>query len=151
MPSQATNYFYTMVAMGVIALMITNAFNLHSTNLQAVSERQGLKELLETVAAEATELVVLTEATNATTKISIHTPQMIGKKQYWIRLVSDSSEDWVEGAFGDPWTGSPDFRVDLPWDVSASGTYKGGYGTLSLNCTIQDADSMLVLGRWESG
>ena len=136
MPSQATNYFYTMVAMGVIALMITNAFNLHSASLQSVSERQELKELLETVASEATELAALVEATNATTKISIHTPQMIGNKHYWIRLVSDSSEAWVEGAFGDPWTGSPEFRVDLPWDVSASGTYKGGYGTLSLNCTI---------------
>ena len=151
MPSQATNYFYTMVAMGAIALMIANAFYLHSTSLQAVSERQGLKELLETVAAEATELVALAEATNATTKIGMHTPQMIGNKQYWIRLVSDSSEAWVEGAFGDPWTGSPDFRVDLPWDVSASGTYKGGYGTLSLNCTIEDADPVLVLGRWEGG
>jgi hypothetical protein len=151
MPSQATNYFYTMVAMGVIALMITNAFNLHSASLQSVSERQELKEILETVASEATELVALAEATNATTKISLHTPQMIGNKHYWIRLVSDSSKAWVEGAFGDPWTGSPDFRVDLPWDVSASGTYKGGYGTLSLNCTIQDTDPLLILGRWEGG
>jgi hypothetical protein len=26
MPSQATNYFYTLVAMGAVALMLTNAF-----------------------------------------------------------------------------------------------------------------------------
>lgn len=151
MPSQATNYFYTMVAMGAIALMITNAFELHSSSLKATSERQELKRLLETVAAEATELVALTEATNATTKISMQAPQMIGNKRYWIRLVSDSSEAWVEGAFGDPWTGAPDLRIDLPWDVSASGTYKGGYGTLSLNCTLQGADPVLILGRWEGG
>jgi hypothetical protein len=151
MPSQATNYFYTMVAMGAIALMIANAFDLHSSSLQAISERQELKEFLETVASEATELAALAEATNATTKISMQAPQMIGNKLYWMRMVSDSSGAWVEGGFGDPWTGSPDFRVDLPGDVSASGTYKGGYGTLSLNCTVQGADPVLVLGRWEGG
>lgn len=149
MPSQATNYFYTMVAMGAIALMISNAFDLHSSSLQTASEKQKLKEFLETVAAEATELAALAETTNATTKISMHAPPMIGNKQYWIRLVSDSSRAWVEGAFGDPWAGAPESRVDLPWAVLASGTYKGGYGVLSMNCTIQGGDPLLVLGRWE--
>jgi len=39
MPSQATNYFYTMVAMGVIAFMIAIAFEPHSSSLEAASER----------------------------------------------------------------------------------------------------------------
>jgi hypothetical protein len=149
MPSQATNYFYTMVAMGAVALMLTGAFEIHSAKLRAVSEGRELEKLLETIAAEAIEMIALVEATNATIKITIHTPQSFGHERYWIRLVSDSSESWIEGNFVDNWTGSPDFRVDLPNSVSASGIYEGGYGTLCLNCMIQGADIMLTIGRWE--
>jgi hypothetical protein len=150
MPSQATNYFYTIVAMGLVALMITNAFKVQVTSLKAFSERQELRELLETVASEATELVAFTEATNATAKVSLWTPTLIGDKEYWINLYSDSSEAWVEGAFGEPWTGYPDYRVELPWSVSAIGTYRGGFGTLMMNCTIQGGEPTVTLGRWES-
>jgi len=151
MPSQATSYFYTIVAMGVVALMITNAFKVQVAGLEAVSDRQALRELLEAVAAEATELIAFTEATNATAKVSLQTPTLIGDKGYWIRLHSDATEAWVEGAFGEPWTGSPDYRVELPWGVDASGTFRGGFGTLMMNCTIQGGDQTVVLARWESG
>ncbi len=151
MPSQATNYFYTLVAMGAVALMLTNAFEIHAEGLERTSERQEMRGILSTVASEATELVALTEATGATTKICLRLPQLIGDKRYWIRLGSDASEAWVEGAFGDPWTGDPESRIALPWNVSASGTYKGGYGTLSLNCTVQGSVTVLTLGRWEAG
>ncbi|UCH57339.1 MAG: hypothetical protein JSV18_08430 [Candidatus Bathyarchaeota archaeon] len=151
MPAQATNYFYTILAMGVVALMITNAFGLHASSLKAMSERRELKEILVSVAAEVTELAALTEATNASAKVCLHMPLLIGDKSYWIRLASDADDAWVEGAFGDPWTGQPDHRVELPWNVSVSGTYKGGYGTLALNCTIQGSGLALTLGRWEGG
>jgi len=55
-PSQATNYFYTIIAMAVVALMVTNAFNLSAIGIKATSERQELRRLLETVASEATEM-----------------------------------------------------------------------------------------------
>jgi len=151
MPSQATSYFYTIVAMGVVALMITNAFKIQVAGLEAVSDRQALRELLEAVATEATELIAFTEATNATAKVSLQTPTLIGDKEYWIRLHSDATEAWVEGAFGEPWTGNPDYRVELPWGVDASGTFRGGFGTLMMNCTIQGGVQTVVLARWESG
>lgn len=151
MPSQATNYFYTLVAMGAIALMLTNAFEIHANSLEGASERQELRGILSTVASEATELVALTEATGASTRICLRLPQLIGDKSYWIRLGTDASEAWVEGAFGDPWSGEPEVRFGLPPDVSASGTYKGGYGTLALNCTLQGSATVLTLGRWEAG
>ena len=151
MPSQATNYFFTIVTMGVVALLVTNAFKVHAIGIKAASEQQELKRLLEAVATEATELVALTEATNASTKISLHTPTLIGNKEYWIRLYSSGSESWIEGAFGDPWAGAPDGRVELPWDVSASGTYHGGNGTLSLYCTMQASTLTLTLAKWEGG
>ena len=136
MPSQATSYFYTIVAMGVVALMVTNAFKVQVSGLKAVSE--------------ATELIAFTEATNATAKMSLHTPTLIGDKEYWIRLHSDASEAWVEGAFGEPWKGNPDYRVELPRDIIASGAYRGGFGTLMMNCTIQGGEPAVTLGRWES-
>ena len=151
MPSQATSYFYTIVAMGVVALMVTNAFKVQVAGLEAVSDRQALRELLEAVATEATELIAFTEATNATAKVSLRTPTLIGDKEYWIRLHSDTTEAWVEGAFGEPWAGNPDHRVELPWGVDASGTYRGGFGTLMMNCTNQSGDQTVVLARWESG
>ncbi len=151
MPSHATSYFYTIVAMGVVALMITNAFKIQVTGLKAVSDRHELRELLEAVATEATELIAFTEATNATAKMSLHTPTLIGDKEYWIRLYSDATEAWVEGAFGEPWAGIPDYRVELPRGVNASGTYRGGFGTLMMNSTNQGGDQTVILARWESG
>lgn len=151
MPSQATSYLYTIVAMGVIALMITNAFKIQVAGLKAVSDRHELREILEAVATEATELIAFTEATNATAKVSLQTPTLIGDKEYWIRLYSDTSEAWVEGAFGEPWVGNPDFRVELPRGVVASGTFRGGFGTLMMNGSIQGGDPAVTLGRWEGG
>jgi len=151
MPSQATSYFYTLVAMGAIALMLTNAFEIQASSLKSESERRELGRLLETVASEGTELVALTQTTGATTRVCIRFPTMIGTKHYWVRLKSESSGAWVEGGFGEPWVGEPKFRVELPGGISASGTYRGGYGTLSLTCELQGSRTVLTLGRWEVG
>ncbi|MEE8354946.1 MAG: hypothetical protein V3S09_03890 [Candidatus Bathyarchaeia archaeon] len=151
MPSQATSYFYTIVAMGVVALVATNAFKIQVAGLKAVSDRQELRELLEAVATEATELIAFTEATNATAKVSLQTPTLIGDKVYWVRLYSDATEAWVEGAFGKLWAGSPDYRVELPGGVEASGAYIGGFGTLMLESAIQGGGPTVTLARWEGG
>ncbi|MGD2201214.1 MAG: hypothetical protein PVJ38_06265 [Candidatus Bathyarchaeota archaeon] len=151
MPSQATNYFYTIVCMGVIALMVTNAFKTQVVGLKTTSEREELKRILEAVASEATELIAFSKATNVTSQVSIHTPSLIGYRRYWVRLQSDGSGAWVEGAFGDPWEGNPDLKFELPEDVTISGTYRGGYGTLTLNCTTQGEEPSLILGRWKGG
>ena len=151
MPSQATNYFYTLVAMGVVSLMLTSAFEGQVGALESIAEKKELRRLMEAVAAEGTELMSITEATGATIKVSIQTPTKIGNRQYWVRLESDGSKAWVEGGFGDPWTGTLLREAYLPWNVSASGTYRGGYGTLSLNCTDLGSGPVLAMGRWEDG
>lgn len=151
MPSEATNYFYTIIVMGTIAFMVTGAFDTQAAGIQRTSERLELNSMLQAVATEATELASLTEATGATTKVSMRLPVVIGRSYFWIRLRSDSSGGWVEGGFGEPWTGEPEYTVEIPGIVSADGTYKGGYGTLSLNCTDQGAGPVLSLGRWKDG
>jgi len=150
MASEATTYFYTLLAMGAIGLMLTTTFQAHTSSLNIVSERHELKRLLETIASEGTELIALTEATNASTRVCLHLPHSIGNRLWWVRLVSDSTGTWIEGAFGTPWEGRPECRVDLPVDVSASGTYEGGVGTLALTCSRQGGGVSLTLGSWEA-
>ena len=149
MPSEVTNYFYTIIVMGTIAFIVTSAFNTHAAGIKITAETQELKNLLETVAAECAELIALTEATGATTKISMKIPVNIGEKYFWMRLRSDTSGAWIEGAFGAPLNGDPQHAVEIPGIVLVSGTYRGGYGTLSLSCTEQAEGPVLILGRWE--
>jgi hypothetical protein len=149
MPSEVTNYFYTIIVMGTIAFIVTGAFNTHAAGIQITAETQELKNLLESVAAEGAELIALTEATGATTKVSMKLPVHIGEKYFWLRLRSDTTGAWVEGAFGAPWKGDPLHAVEIPGVMLVSGTYKGGYGTLSLSCTDQGEGPVLTLGRWE--
>ena len=150
MASEATAYFYTLLAMGAIGLMLTATFQAHTSSLHVVSERQELKWVLETIASEGTELIALTEATDASTRVCLRLPHSIGDRLWWVRLVSDSTGTWIEGAFGTPWEGRPEYRVDLPKNVTASGTYEGGVGTLSLTCSKQSGGISLTLGSWEA-
>lgn len=151
MASEATTYIYTLLALGAVGLMLTSTFQAHTSSLQAVSERQELRRFLETIASEGTELIALTEATGASARVCLHLPITIGRRLWWARLVSDSTGAWVEGAFGTPWEGQPDWRVDLPWNVMASGTYEGGVGTLSLSCSKHGSEIVLNLSSWEAG
>ena len=149
MPSQATNYFYTLAAMGVIALIITNVFELQVNQIETSAERRELMEILKVVASEGTELITLTESIGASTRITLHLPQRVGDKHYWLRLRTSMEGSWIEGGFGEPSTGTPELRVYLPWNMTSMGTYNGGYGKLSLKCTNDAGDHQLILNRWE--
>ena len=151
MTSVTTSYFYTLIALGSIGLLVTATFQAQTVSLRNFSEIMELERLLQTIAAEGTELIALTEAKGASTRVLLHLPQKVGESKWWARLVSDNSSAWVEGAFGTIWDGRPELRVDLPWNVSASGSYEGGVGTLSLACEVQGSDIILTLNSWEAG
>lgn len=147
MPSQATNYFYTLIAMSVIALIITNIFELQINQIEAIAERKELLEILETIVTESTELITLTEITGSSTTLALNLPQSIGNKYYWLRI-RNLEGSWVEGGFGEPWTETVELRVYLPWNTTSTGTYRGGYGKLSLSCKIQAGEPLLTLNTW---
>ncbi|RLI10475.1 hypothetical protein DRO42_01105 [Candidatus Bathyarchaeota archaeon] len=151
MASEATTYFYTLLALGFVGLMLTATFKTHAGSLQTASEQLELKRVLETIASEGTELITLAESTGASARVCLKLPRTIGDRLWWARLVSDSTGTWVEGAFGESWEGRPEWRVDLPPNVSASGTYEGGDGTLALTCSIQGSSIVLTLSSWEAG
>jgi len=151
MASEATTYFYTLLALGAIGLMLTATFKTGASRLEVVSEGHELERLLETIASEGTELVAMTEATGASARVHLRLPRTVGQRLWWARLVSDSTGTWVEGAFGTPWEGRPRWRVRLPPNASASGTYEGGDGTLALTCSTQGSEIVLTLSSWEDG
>jgi hypothetical protein len=148
-PSQATNYFYTLAAMGVIALVVTSTFNINVYGVKSAAERKQLLKVLDAVAAECTELTVLTEKTGASAEVTLKLPTRIGDKLYWVRLRTSDSGSWIEGGFGEPWNGIPELRVYLPWNTTSSGTYRGEYGTPSVNCTMSGGTPTLTLKRLE--
>ncbi|MFQ6054283.1 MAG: hypothetical protein ACE5OO_08670 [Candidatus Bathyarchaeia archaeon] len=149
MASEATTYLYTLLVLFAVGLMLTATFKTHASSLRAAAERRELVELLETIASEGTELIALTEATGASAKICLHLPQTIGRQRWWARLTYDATGAWVEGAFETPWEGRPKWRVELPLNISATGTYEGGVRTLSLSCAVQGSEIVLTLGSWE--
>lgn len=151
MATEATTYLYTLLALGAIGLMLTATFQAHAGRLQTVSEGLELKRMLEAIASEGTELITLTEATGASARVCLRLPRTVGSKLWWARLVSDATGAWLEGAFGEPWEGRPQWRVDLPPNITASGTYEGGVGTLALTCSMQGSNIVLTLGSWEAG
>ena len=151
MTSSTTTYFYTLIALGSIGLLVTATFQAQTVSLRNFSERMELERLLQTIAAECTELIALTEAKSASTRVLLHMPQTVGESKWWVRLDSDKYSAWVEGAFGTIGEGRPELRVDLPWNISASGAYEGGVGTLYLACEVKGSDIILTLNSWEAG
>ena len=149
MPSQATNYFYTLAAMGVIALVVTSVFNVNVHRVKLVAERKQLIRILDAVAAECTELVTLTESTGASAEVTLNLPSRIGDNHYWIRLRTSEAGSLLVGGFGEPWDGVPEQKVYLPWNTTASGVYRGDYGSPSLNCTLSSGSPILTLDRWK--
>lgn len=149
MPTQGTNYFYTLIAMGFIALIITAAFNNHVEGILTLSEKMKLMKIGESIASHSTDLIILSKTTGATTNVILNTPLLIRNKQYWIRLNSDESGAWLEGSFGDPLNNQTLFCIELSKNVLAHGTHKSENGTLSLNCSIQGSYTILKLGSLE--
>jgi hypothetical protein len=151
MSIQATNYFYTLLAIGAIALMLANSFQNHADGIQEASERMALKCILDQVASKCTEMISLAETKGASTDIYLRMPNTIGNQRYWVGFSSDSSGSWVEGGFGEPFDGDTQCRRELPWNITASGTYRGGYGIMSINCSIQITELVITLSTLRVG
>jgi len=100
------------------------------------SEMGKLKDLMDSVAAKATELISLTKATNATTEAYIQAPAAIGDRQYWLMLRNDSSKVWLEGGMGNTPKEGAGMRVYLPSMALAYGCYVSGYGAIRLKCSV---------------
>ena len=151
MPSVPTNYCYTLLSLAAVGTLLLCSFQVYDQQIRGVSETTALIRVLESVTAEGCELLSLTSATNSSTQLLMHLPERIGERLYWVRLQSGSSGAWLEGGFGEEWSGEPECRFYLPQGISASGTYAGGEGTLRLLCYMSGATPHLELNAKRGG
>jgi hypothetical protein len=148
MPAIAPSYIYAFFALISVSSILISSFAAYATTLRTIPEMEQLRNLLEFVAAKGCELVALTAATNSTSKATIQLPSSIGSKQYWIRLESDSTKAWVEGALGEIHEGRVVDRIYLPKAISVSGNYSSSYGPGVLECYMDVSTVHLRLSTW---
>lgn len=136
MPAITPSYLYTFFAIIAVSSILVFSFMDYAGAIRFSAETRRLKNLMDCVAAKATELLTLTATTNATAETFIQTPASIGNAQYWLRLRNDSSKAWLEGGLGNLPTEEAELRVYLPSKASTSGYYIGGYGAIRLVCLL---------------
>lgn len=136
MPSITPSYLYTFIALIVVSSLLLFSFMAYANTLRFSSEVRQLKNLMDYVAAETTELVTLTLTTNVTAQIYLQMPTAIGDKQYWLQLRNNSEKAWVEGGFGNSPFEGMELQVYLPNGVWAMGYYVAGYGLAQLKCDL---------------
>lgn len=136
MPAITPSYLYTFVALIAVSSLLVFSFADYTNALRSSSELKQLRNLLDCVAAKGTELIVLSQTTNASTEAFVQMPSSIGNKQYWLRLRNDSVKAWLEGGLGDEPVSETELRVYIPKKTSATGYYIGGYGAVRLECSL---------------
>ncbi len=86
MPTITPSYLYTFFAVMVVSSILVASFMDYSGVIRFSAETRKLKNLMDHVAAETTELLNLAAA-NATAETFIQAPAAIGNTQYWLRLI----------------------------------------------------------------
>jgi hypothetical protein len=121
--------FLASLAVGTILI---SAFNSYSATIRNMPEVEQLRNLLEQVVYRGNELLTLTLVTNSSGSLFLNFPLKIGSNQYWMRICNDSTNAWVEGAFGHIGNGFSAEKVYFPSRFSASGFFLSEYGVAKL-------------------
>ena len=149
MPSIASNYLYSFVALLAVSTLLVGAFSYYTSTLRAIPEIEQLKNTLDHVVAKGNELLTLAITTNATVSIVVQLPSSIGHRQYWIQVRNDTSNAWLEGALGRIGESGTTYEVFFPGKASTSGHYISGYGPALLECYMNGSIPQLNLGSQE--
>lgn len=145
MPVTISSHIYTFLALGVISLLLIGILSSSTIALREASEREKLRNLLQHIATEGTEIIALTAVTNSTIRISLLLPATIGNQQYWIRARNDSSRAWLEGSLGTVTENGAMFQIFLPKIASLKGLFVGGYESLLLESYLNSSSIQLSL------
>ena len=148
MPTIAPSYLYAIFALITVSGILIFSFAAYASTLRAIPEFEQLENLLDYIGSKSYELVVLTTVANSSSEATLPLPSAIGNRQFWIRLKSESSGTWVEGALGLIHEGNVTSRIYLPKSVSAFGNYSSGYGPALLECYITNSTINLYLSAW---
>ena len=144
MPSIIPAYVQMLVAMTAVGTLLIFSFNSYASTLRSVPETEQLDNLLNYVAAKATELTTSTP-TEGTTQLYFDLPTSLGDRPYWIRLQNDTLQSWVMGGFGTYWNITSSHRVSLPGNSIVTGHYLSVYGPAVLKSWISGSVRQLFL------
>jgi hypothetical protein len=144
LPSIIPSYLYMFVAMIAVGTLLILSFNSYAATLRFIPETEQLSNLLNYVAAKATELTTSTQ-TGTITQFYINLPPEIGDRQYWIRLQNDTLQSWVMGGFGTDWNMTSSYEVFLLGNSIASGHHLSLYGPAVLKGWINGSVLQLFL------
>lgn len=127
LPSIIPSYVQMFVAMLAVSTLLIFSFNSYAVTLRSIPETEQLDNLLNYVAAKATELITSSQ-TDMTAQVYLDLPTRIGDQQYWMRLQNDTLQSWVMGGFGADWNTTSSHKVFLPGRPVATGHHLGVYG-----------------------
>jgi hypothetical protein len=144
LPSIIPSYLYMFAAMIAVGTLLIFSFNSYAATLRSVPETEQLDNLLNHVAAKATELLTQTK-TDSNARITLNLPIRIGDRDYWIRLQNDSIQSWVEGGFGEIWNDTVSHKVFFPNRPAVAGHYISGFGAAVLKCYMNGSVLQLLL------
>ena len=144
MPSIIPSYVYMFVAMLAVGTLLIFSFSSYATTLRSIPETEQLDNLLNHVAAKATQLITTTTA-NSNTQVYLNLPTRIGDRQYWICLRNDALQSWIEGGFGNYWNGTTSHKLFLPEKPAATGHYVSEFGPAVLKCRVNGSVLQLFL------
>jgi hypothetical protein len=133
--------FVAMIAVGTLLIF---SFNSYAATLRFVPETEQLNNLLNYVAAKATELMTSTQ-TGTVAQFYLNLPIEIGDQQYWILLQNSTDQSWLMGGFGTDWNISSSYRVFLPGDSIATGHDLSVYGPAVLESWMNGSVRQLFL------
>ncbi|MBS7647707.1 MAG: hypothetical protein QXL91_00685 [Candidatus Bathyarchaeia archaeon] len=145
MPAITPGYLYTFFALIAVSSILLASFMDYANAIRFSSEVWKLRDLMDHVAAEATELLTMALTTNVSAETYIQAPAALGRQQYWLALRNDSVRAWLEGGFGDTPTEGGVLRVFLSCKAEASGCYVSGYGAIHLTCFTGAAAPRIVI------
>ena len=144
MPSIIPSYIYMFAAMTAVGTLLIFSFNSYAATLRSIPEAEQLDNLLNYVAAKATELLTITKM-NSNAQVYLNLPTKIGDQQYWIRLRNDTVQSWIEGSLGKIHNDTSFYKVYLTGKPSATGYHISSFGPAVLKCYMNSSVLQLFL------
>ncbi|MEM2099225.1 MAG: hypothetical protein QXU99_05745 [Candidatus Bathyarchaeia archaeon] len=144
LPSIIPSYVYTLFASLIVGTILICACGVSAANLKQEADKQQLLNISEYIATKSLELILHATNYNVTSNLQLNIPTLAGTQRYWIQLANDSTRAWVETGFGT--TLNPNtYRIYIPAEVTAEGTYLSDFGVAALECHTVDGTIYLKL------
>lgn len=138
------SYLYSIFAALIVGTIIVSSCGVAMVNIKNKAENQQLANIDEYVAAQSLTLIshVTVDGQNVTQFLNL--PSQVGNKEYWVSIVNNSINAWIESGFGTGVTENQP-EVYIPAEVSASGSFISGWGRPFLQCYLVNQTVTLTL------